>query len=103
MSGEESHETTAQLGPDVPTGEGIQDQDYKSRTGQSHIPVVGDNVNLKGEGVDPRTADSDQMLERDDREAIDTGNILDGGRTRGAAKKAGTYAEPGDEEVCSDT
>jgi hypothetical protein len=36
--------------------------------------------------------------ERDDREAIDKSNIVEG-RTRGATKKAGTYAEPGDEEV----
>ena len=37
------------------------------------------------------------MTERDDSEAIDKGNILDGGRTRGA-KPTGTYTEPGDDE-----
>lgn len=35
-------------------------------------------------------------IARDDRDAIDESNIVDG-RTRGATKKAGTYAEPGDE------
>jgi hypothetical protein len=35
--------------------------------------------------------------ERDEKEAIDESNILDE-RTRGAAKEAGTYAEPGDDE-----
>lgn len=34
---------------------------------------------------------------QDEKDAIDRSNIMDS-RTRGAAKKAGTYAEPGDEE-----
>lgn len=37
------------------------------------------------------------IAERDDRDAIDESNIVDG-RTRGAAKSSGTYTEPGDEE-----
>lgn len=43
--------------------------------------------------------DSPLMLDtaRDDKDAIDESNIISD-RTRGAAKKAGTYAEPGDEE-----
>jgi hypothetical protein len=35
--------------------------------------------------------------ERDEKDAIDTSNIIDE-RTRGATKKAGTYTEPSDEE-----
>jgi hypothetical protein len=38
------------------------------------------------------------LLARDEKDAIDTSNIIDD-RTRGAAKKAGTYTEPGDDEV----
>ncbi|EXJ56874.1 hypothetical protein A1O7_07218 [Cladophialophora yegresii CBS 114405] len=69
--------------------------DYKSRTGQSHIPVVGDETNVE-DPIDERTADSDAQLARDDNDAIDESNIIDE-RTRGAAK-AGGYREPGDEE-----
>jgi len=72
------------------------DDSYVSRTGQSEIPVQKDGAAVE-DPIDPRTADSDQMLERDDKEAIDTDNIIDGGRTRGA-KPVGTYREPGDEE-----
>jgi hypothetical protein len=35
--------------------------------------------------------------ERDEKDAIDESNILEE-RTRGATKKSGTYAEPGDDE-----
>ena len=42
---------------------------------------------------------SDAQLERDDKDAIDQSNIISD-RTRGAAQPAGTYREPGDEEVC---
>lgn len=35
--------------------------------------------------------------ERDEANAIDQSNIVEG-RTRGAAKSQGTYEEPGDEE-----
>lgn len=37
------------------------------------------------------------VAEKDEKDAIDSSNILDE-RTRGAAKEAGGYAEPGDEE-----
>ena len=35
--------------------------DYKSRTGQSQIPVVGDDARVE-DGIDERTADSDAQL-----------------------------------------
>jgi len=69
---------------------------YKSRTGQSEIPVQSDETPVE-DPIDPNTADSDAQLARDDNEAIDQSNILDE-RTRGATKQAGTYREPGDEE-----
>jgi hypothetical protein len=46
---------------DYSAGEDISDNEYKSRTGQSEIPVVSDNQVEEG-GVDPATADSDEML-----------------------------------------
>lgn len=38
------------------------------------------------------------VLERDDNEAIDKSNIVEG-RTRGAKPDGGSYREPGDEEA----
>ena len=52
---------------DVPAGEGISDNDYKSRTGQSEIPVVSDeSVQAEGilEGDVDAEADSDRQLGR---------------------------------------
>jgi len=80
---------------DIPSGD-VQDNDYKSRPGQSTIPVQSDDAPVE-DPVDPETADSDEQLERDDKEAIDKSNIIDE-RTRGAAKSDGAYREPGDEE-----
>ncbi|CAF9923544.1 MAG: hypothetical protein ALECFALPRED_002406 [Alectoria fallacina] len=79
---------------DVPGGDPV-DNDYKSRTGQHHIPVQGDEAPVS-DPIDPATADSDETLAKDDSDAIDQSNII-GGRTRGA-KPTGGYAEPGDEE-----
>ncbi|MCJ1250966.1 hypothetical protein MMC30_008196 [Trapelia coarctata] len=74
-----------------------KDDSYVSRTGQDPIPVQKDEAPVEGP-IDDATADSDEMLARDDTEAINTDNIINGGRTRGAAKPSGTYREPGDEE-----
>ncbi|KAL8769996.1 MAG: hypothetical protein Q9209_004243 [Squamulea sp. 1 TL-2023] len=79
---------------DVPSGVKI-DNDYASRTGQSEIPVQKDEAPIE-DPIDPATADSDQALAQDDKDAIDQSNII-GGRTRGA-KPSGGYTEPGDEE-----
>jgi len=86
-----------------PSGDGLEgsanpdttQNDYKSRTGQSSIPVVGDDTNIE-DPIDANTADSDAQLARDDSDAIDKSNIINE-RTRGAGKSGG-YAEPGDEE-----
>ncbi|KAF4306550.1 hypothetical protein GTA08_BOTSDO05566 [Botryosphaeria dothidea] len=79
----------------IPAGD-AGDNDYASRTGQYQIPVQKDEAPVE-DPIDPNTADSDEQLTRDDKDAIDESNIISD-RTRGAAKKAGTYAEPGDEE-----
>ena len=47
-------------GGDVPAGD-AQDNDYKSRTGQSHIPVQSDDKAVE-DPIDPATADSDETL-----------------------------------------
>lgn len=80
-----------------PDTSAAQDNDYKSRTGQSDIPVQSDDAPVEG-GVDPATADSDEQLAADDKEAINKDNIIDS-KTRGAEPAQGTYKEPGDEEV----
>ncbi|KAK0968785.1 hypothetical protein LTS01_016580 [Friedmanniomyces endolithicus] len=84
---------------EVPSGTGASDNDYVSRTGQKEAPVpVQKDEDSVEDPIDPATADSDEVLAQDERAAIDPNNIIYGGRTRGAAKKAGTYTEPGDEE-----
>lgn len=45
---------------DIPTGE-VQDNDYKSRTGQSEIPVQADDKPVE-DPIDAETADSDAQL-----------------------------------------
>ena len=45
---------------DVPAGDSI-DNDYSSRTGQSHIPVQKDEADVE-DPIDPATADSDETL-----------------------------------------
>ncbi|KAH7400712.1 hypothetical protein DE146DRAFT_471350 [Phaeosphaeria sp. MPI-PUGE-AT-0046c] len=72
------------------------DNDYKSRTGQSEIPVQSDEAGIESTEYD-NGGDSDRQLEKDENDAIDRSNIIDE-RTRGATKKSGTYTEPGDEE-----
>ncbi|KAL1311434.1 hypothetical protein AAFC00_001595 [Neodothiora populina] len=69
--------------------------DYKSRTGQSAIPVQADDKPLD-DPIDATTADSDETLAADEADAIDSDNIIDS-RTRGAEPE-GSYQEPGDEE-----
>jgi hypothetical protein len=45
---------------DIPTGE-VQDNDYKSRTGQNEIPVQADDKPVE-DPIDAETADSDAQL-----------------------------------------
>jgi len=85
-----------QVTGDAPAGD-AQDNDYTSRTGQKQgpIPVQSDNDAVE-DPIDAKTADSDEQLARDENEAIDQSNVIDG-RTRGAKPSSG-YREPGDEE-----
>ncbi|KAI4613014.1 hypothetical protein J4E90_000186 [Alternaria incomplexa] len=80
---------------EIPNGNAM-DNDYKSRTGQTEIPVQNDEAPVEATEY-TNGGDSDAQLERDEKDAIDKSNILDE-RTRGATKKSGTYTEPGDEE-----
>ncbi|ETS84584.1 hypothetical protein PFICI_02609 [Pestalotiopsis fici W106-1] len=73
------------------------DNSYVSRPGHKNeaLGVVSDETKIE-DPVDSRTADSDEQLERDDKEAINKDNIINE-RTR-HAKPEGSYQEPGDEE-----
>ncbi|EOA82506.1 hypothetical protein ACJQWK_04905 [Exserohilum turcicum] len=83
------------MSSEIPNGNAM-DNSYQSRTGQSEISVQKDEAPIEATEYD-NGGDSDQQLERDEKEAIDSSNILEE-RTRGATKKAGTYTEPGDDE-----
>ncbi|OTA94084.1 hypothetical protein M434DRAFT_394988 [Hypoxylon sp. CO27-5] len=82
---------------EAPSGN-VADNSYVSRPGHKNekIPVQSDG-DLVEDPIDGRKADSDEQLDRDDREAIDKSNII-GQRTRHAKPSAGTYSQPGDEE-----
>ncbi|KAI0006280.1 hypothetical protein F4779DRAFT_596880 [Xylariaceae sp. FL0662B] len=82
---------------DTPSGS-VTDNAYVSRPGHKdeEVPVQADEEIVE-DPIDETTADSDAQLERDDKEAVDTSNII-GSRTRGAKPDNGSYREPGDEE-----
>lgn len=50
----------AEYQDEAPTGD-VQDNDYVSRTGQSHIPVTKDSAPVE-DPIDPNTADTDAQL-----------------------------------------
>ncbi|CAJ2500701.1 Uu.00g035540.m01.CDS01 [Anthostomella pinea] len=81
---------------EAPTGD-VADDSYVSRPGHKNdaLPVISDQERVE-DPIDDRTADTDEQLRRDDKEAIDESNII-GGRTRGA-KPVASYREPGDVE-----
>jgi hypothetical protein len=108
MSADEQYEAQNE----IPNGDSTNNA-YASRAGQSEVPVINDDAPVE-DPIEHTTADSDESLGvlaspshltivlikcsvQDDKEAIDSSNIIES-RTRGAAKKAGTYAEPGDYE-----
>ena len=47
---------------EAPTGD-VQDPEYVSRTGQSHIPVAKDDASIE-DPINAETADSDKQLGR---------------------------------------
>ncbi|KAI2628525.1 hypothetical protein GGR54DRAFT_636244 [Hypoxylon sp. NC1633] len=59
------------------------------------IPVLRDNDKIE-DSINPKDADSDKQLKRDDTEAIDKSNVLKD-RTRGE-KPTSSYEEPTDED-----
>ncbi|KAK3986469.1 hypothetical protein QBC44DRAFT_248111, partial [Cladorrhinum sp. PSN332] len=82
----------ASLPKEAPTGI-VDDSSYKTK-GNESVPVVGDNARVE-DPIDSKTADSDRQLEKDDKEAIDPKNIIEGTTHRKMPK--GMYVEPGDQ------
>ncbi|KAK4169567.1 hypothetical protein QBC43DRAFT_307991 [Cladorrhinum sp. PSN259] len=76
----------------------VDDSSYKTK-GTESVPVVDDNAPVE-DPIDPKTADSDEQLEKDDMEAIDKANIVKGTTKRKMPK--GMYTEPGGEEEFND-
>lgn len=111
MSADDEYKPRVDDASERPGAADTQDDDYKSRSGQQGygIPVVSDSKEvdsgLKGDqNTDEQLGEFDgsscilclTLVARDDKEAIDTSNILDE-KTRGARPEGG-YKEPGDEE-----
>ncbi|KAI9824320.1 MAG: hypothetical protein M1826_007417 [Phylliscum demangeonii] len=63
----------------------------------STIPVQKDDAPVE-DPIDAKTADSDEQLERDDKDAIDPSNIIED-RTRHAKPKGSSYVEPGEDDL----
>jgi len=94
---------------DIPQGGDTIDNTYASRLDQKQVAVLKDEAPVE-QPNDARNPDSDEalgkciyiltrplltsVLDQDEAEAIDKGNIVKGGRTRGATKPAGTYRDP---------
>ncbi|KAI2620456.1 hypothetical protein GGR54DRAFT_639489 [Hypoxylon sp. NC1633] len=74
------------------------DDSYVSRPGHKgeEVPVQSDQERVE-DPINEVEADTDEQLVRDDKEAIDTSNIIDE-RTRHAKPTSGTYQMPGDDE-----
>ncbi|KAI2466886.1 hypothetical protein F4781DRAFT_334586 [Annulohypoxylon bovei var. microspora] len=84
------------LSTDAPE-EQVYDDSYTTKgRNDGAIPVIKDDQSVE-DPINPRDADSDKQLERDDAEAIDRGNVLKE-RTRGKQPE-GSYKEPTDEEI----
>ena len=61
MSADDQYEQQNDMaGGDVPAGDSV-DNEYTSRTGQSHLPVQKDEAPVE-DPIDPATADSDETL-----------------------------------------
>ncbi|KAI0204968.1 hypothetical protein F4808DRAFT_412785 [Astrocystis sublimbata] len=82
---------------EAPTGS-VQDDSYVKRQGDNAaIDVVKDDADIE-DPVSAENADSDQQLDKDDKDAIDSSNIIKS-RLRGNEPKEGAMAEPSDEEM----
>ncbi|KAI1397220.1 hypothetical protein F4819DRAFT_472744 [Hypoxylon fuscum] len=80
----------------------VADDSYVSRAGHKNeeVPVQADG-DLVEDPIDETKADTDEQLSRDDKEAIDSSNIIDE-PLRHAKPATGTYREPGDDEGLPD-
>ena len=61
MSAPDAEYQPVDAGAEGPNGADTTQDDYKSRTGQSTIPVVSDSTNIE-DPIDANTADSDAQL-----------------------------------------
>ncbi|KAK0738663.1 hypothetical protein B0T18DRAFT_422538 [Schizothecium vesticola] len=87
----------AELPEDAPTGQ-VNDPSYKT-SGDETVPVVDDDAPVEDPVGGLGDADSDKQLERDEKEAIDPGNIIkDKSRIGKPGRTLGRYTEPGDED-----
>jgi hypothetical protein len=68
----------------------VQDESYLA-LGREPIPVQKDDAPVE-DPIDAKTADSDEQLERDEKESIDKSNIIKD-KTR-HANPIGSYKEP---------
>jgi hypothetical protein len=68
----------------------VQDESYLA-LGRERIPVQKDDAPVE-DPIDAKTADSDEQLERDEKESIDKSNIIKD-KTR-HANPIGSYKEP---------
>jgi hypothetical protein len=61
MSAPDAEYQPVDAGAEGPNGADTTQDDYKSRTGQSAVPVVSDSANIE-DPIDANTADSDAQL-----------------------------------------
>ena len=61
MSAPDAEYQPVDAGAEGPNGADTTQDDYKSRTGQSAVPVVSDSANIE-DPIDAKTADSDAQL-----------------------------------------
>ncbi|RYP07090.1 hypothetical protein DL764_002722 [Monosporascus ibericus] len=96
QSDDKSSSTSVREG-EVPEGQ-VQDDSYVMGTdkkGES-VPVMGDDAEVE-DPVDTKGTDSNRQLERDEKEAIDESNIMEGGREK---PSSGSLKEPSDKDFC---
>ncbi|RYP48636.1 hypothetical protein DL768_005480 [Monosporascus sp. mg162] len=95
QSDDKPSSTTGAPEDEVPEGQ-VQDDSYvmgADKNGEP-VPVIGDDAKVE-DPVDAKDADSNRQLERDEKEAIDESNIVEGGREKPPAR---SLKEPSDED-----
>ncbi|RYO79632.1 hypothetical protein DL766_010585 [Monosporascus sp. MC13-8B] len=95
QSDDKPSSTTGVRDDEVPEGH-VQNDSYvmgADKKGEP-APVVGDDAKVE-DPVDAKDPDSNRQLERDEKEAIDESNIVEGGREKPPSRSLG---EPSDED-----